>query len=857
MHSSKTSHTVPALLLACTALAPASLLAQNNPPDAPTISEPARRDLVLNPADVHMETRPMTDPDPGQSHAGSDWEIWTVSPRQRVWIAADVTGPEKVHAHLGDGVFENSHAGQRRLLGDTAYEMRVRHRDDSGDPLTQWSPFTSITFSTGPISRKEPMLLDDIEDHPAPSWVDLNGVAVDLPSGTPNPSVRVETANGWLLLRIDGLAGPGNSVRNPAQLPVHQAVRVVIDSGSTNLALPATDLTGLEDACEVFTIKIPAVTLAPNQRTVFWVSEDGATYDGNASPTVPSFDTPARGIQPPWIAREPGYAVEVIADGLRMPVNIAFVPGAGTASSDPKFYVTELYGTIKVVAQDLTVSTYATGLVNYTPSGAFPGSGEQGLTGIAVDPVSKDVFVSHLWRTGSQNYPRITRLRSTDGGRTSSSRQVILDMLGEAQGQSHQISNLEIVGGQLYAHMGDGFDASTARNLRSYRGKILRLNLDGSPVSSNPLYDGGIRDARDYIYAYGVRNPFGGAWRAADNSRYFVENGPDVDRFAKLVAGRDYGWTGSNANMQLFALHNWSPSTGPVNIAFVQQQTFGGSGFPASRWDHAFVTESGPTYAEGEQERGKRITEFTLDVAGNVVTGPSSFVEYAGDGFATVVALSAGPDGLYFSEFYKDLNTTGPTAIGGRVLRIHYGDPQDCNANGDPDWCEIAIGAVADCNGNGVPDSCDIRDAVSLDLDANEVPDECQMLSASSGELSAATGGRIDFTLDAGAARAGMDYLLVGSASGTQPGTPLGQVLLPLNIVGDAWFAISAGSANSPNFPNTRGRFDAQGRSSAALVLSSLPSGAVGATLHHAYVVFDASLGIRAASNAMPLAIVQ
>ena len=58
------------------------------------------------------------------------------------------------------------------------------------------------------------------------------------------------------------------------------------------------------------------------------------------------------------------------------------------------------------------------------------------------------------------------------------------------------------------------------------------------------------------------------------------------------------------------------------------------------------VTESGPTYAEGRQQDGKRITEFVLDAAGNRLQGPIPFVDYVGDGRATVVGLAAGPDGL-------------------------------------------------------------------------------------------------------------------------------------------------------------------------------------------------------------------
>ncbi len=69
-----------------------------------------------------------------------------------------------------------------------------------------------------------------------------------------------------------------------------------------------------------------------------------------------------------------------------LPVNIAFVLEPGPNPDDPLFYVTELYGTIKVVANDGTVSDYATGLLNFNPTGNFPGSGEQGLTGIVVEP---------------------------------------------------------------------------------------------------------------------------------------------------------------------------------------------------------------------------------------------------------------------------------------------------------------------------------------------------------------------------------------------------------------------------------------------------------------------------------------
>ena len=161
------------------------------------------------------------------------------------------------------------------------------------------------------------------------------------------------------------------------------------------------------------------------------------------------------------------------------------MPNPGPDPDDPLFYVNELYGTIKVVTNDFTVSDYATGLLNFDPTGAFPGSGEQGLAGLVVDPVTGDLFVTRVTDTdgiaGGAHHPQVVRLHSNDGGRTASTVTVILNMVGESQGQSHQVSNATIgPDGKLYVHNGDGFDASTALNLNSYRGKILRMNLDGT-----------------------------------------------------------------------------------------------------------------------------------------------------------------------------------------------------------------------------------------------------------------------------------------------------------------------------------------------------------------------------------------
>src|SRR5687768_10688290 len=79
------------------------------PPRTPVITEPRVDDQVISAADLHMECAPFADDEPEDGHACSDWEIWTAA-GERVWQAACATGPERLHIHFGDGVFQGSHA---------------------------------------------------------------------------------------------------------------------------------------------------------------------------------------------------------------------------------------------------------------------------------------------------------------------------------------------------------------------------------------------------------------------------------------------------------------------------------------------------------------------------------------------------------------------------------------------------------------------------------------------------------------------------------------------------------------------------------------------------------------------------
>jgi uncharacterized repeat protein (TIGR01451 family) len=432
-----------------------------------------------------------------------------------------------------------------------------------------------------------------------------------------------------------------------------------------------------------------AVIMLHGTRAVFSltaVSSHPASHTQTKIPTAATI-TPNGPITLPWDVLQPGYVIEVAATGFQLPIHIAFVPNPGTDPGDPLYYVTELHGKIKVVTVDSTVHEYAADLLNFDPLGNFPGAGEQGVTGVAVHPTTGDVYATMLYSAdpsdeNAPHYPKIVHFESLDGGISASTQVTIMAMVNITMGQSHQISNISFGPDEkLYVHVGDGnwtgLYAAQAQNINSFFGKILRLNGDGTAPTDNPYYTGsGL--ANDYIYAYGFRNPFGGDWRDLDGQLYEIENGPSVDRIVRAISATNNGWGNCICDLDMYtnAIYNWSPSHAPVDIAFIQGGTFGGSGFPSWAMGHVYASESGPTWATGPQTSGKRIVEFVLDDDGNLLSGPITLVEYNGIGKASAAGMAAGPDGLYFSDLYKDLENGSPPPSpldpGANILRIRY-----------------------------------------------------------------------------------------------------------------------------------------------------------------------------------------
>src|SRR4029079_12218968 len=116
----------------------------------------------------------------------------------------------------------------------------------------------------------------------------------------------------------------------------------------------------------------------------------------------------------------------------------------------------------------------------------------------------------------------------------------------------------------------------SARDWKTYQGKVLRLNLDGSIPSDNPVLNG----VRSHIYSYGHRNPQGIVF-GPDGTLYESEHGPDTDDEVNVIeAGKNYGWpfVAGYRDDNVYVWANWPAST-PAPCASL---TFNPHRIPAS-----------------------------------------------------------------------------------------------------------------------------------------------------------------------------------------------------------------------------------------------------------------------------------
>ena len=95
-------------------------------------------------------------------------------------------------------------------------------------------------------------------------------------------------------------------------------------------------------------------------------------------------------------------------------------------------------------------------------------------------------------------------------------------------------------GRYLFVSTGERQQFTPAQDMAGTLGKIVRLNLDGTPAAGNPFTN--TAGAKAEIWTLGHRNPYGLVF-ASDGRLFESEMGPmGGDEFNLIEAGKNYGW---------------------------------------------------------------------------------------------------------------------------------------------------------------------------------------------------------------------------------------------------------------------------------------------------------------------------
>ena len=216
-------------------------------------------------------------------------------------------------------------------------------------------------------------------------------------------------------------------------------------------------------------------------------------------------------------------------------------------------------------------------------------AGQDGLMGMAIHPdlytditttTNNYVFVAYTYNSGGRKL-RIARLLFNNTTKTLSP-DTSLDSNGTIiQGidasNDHNSGRLKIGPDlKLYYTIGDQganqfgnackeikaqFLPSVVGDYSNYKGKTLRLNLDGSVPTDNPTING----FQSHIYTYGHRNPQGIIF-GSNGILYSSEHGPKTDDEINIIeSGNNYGWplvSGYQDGTSYYEYCNWSTAPG-------------------------------------------------------------------------------------------------------------------------------------------------------------------------------------------------------------------------------------------------------------------------------------------------------
>jgi len=219
-----------------------------------------------------------------------------------------------------------------------------------------------------------------------------------------------------------------------------------------------------------------------------------------------------------------------LVDDLDSATSMAIAP-------DGRIFVCEQAGRLRVIQDGTLLSEPFLSVTTNT-------SGERGLLGVTFDPgfPSQPYVYVYYTATTPALRNRVSRFTASGNKAVPGSERILFEL--EPLGATiHNGGALHFgADGKLYVAVGDNSNASDAPRLTSLRGKLLRLERDGSIPSDNPFSTRatGIHRA---IWAIGLRNPFSFAVQPGTGRLFINDVGQTGwEEINEGAPGAHYGW---------------------------------------------------------------------------------------------------------------------------------------------------------------------------------------------------------------------------------------------------------------------------------------------------------------------------
>lgn len=252
--------------------------------------------------------------------------------------------------------------------------------------------------------------------------------------------------------------------------------------------------------------------------------------------------------------------MQVIASNLEVPWALAHLP-------DKSILITERAGRVRVIDKDGKLSLNPVGNIAEVKQ-----TGESGLHGVAIHPDFDNNHLVYFYYTyagnGDTTLNRVSRYKLENNKLADET--IIVDQIPGAV--FHDGGRIKFGPDKfLYITTGDALNPSSAQDVNSVAGKILRVTDEGKAAPGNPF--------NNLVYSYGHRNPQGITWDDKGNL-WETEHGQSATDEVNLInIGKNYGWPtirGDQTRQGMVAprIHSKQNTWAPAGMTYVSGSLF-------------------------------------------------------------------------------------------------------------------------------------------------------------------------------------------------------------------------------------------------------------------------------------------